>query len=355
MKTITIMIILVLGFNPAFGWERSWNRNTNSSSRDLSEIFRSSIPLMIFEKIKTNNMREVRNFLSNTTVGGRAIDLFEVNLVESTLWTPMHYAADFGNMEMAEFFKDYGIEFDKLSFDGTPLGVLCSREEISQKHIKMAKYLLKNGADPGKFIASKMKSVLEVAKELGHSVLVDLMENREPTPIINVGGIEDAVDNFLNYVKEGNLSKVKLALSSMNLKVNKAEEMYGWTPLYMASSKGHTKIVRLLLAHNKIEVNKRNFQGSTPLQGAAVAKKVDAMKLLLAHRDIDVNVVDSNGGTLLYEAVVFDNLEIVKLLLTHPKILVNKKTNGKTPLYWAKRKRYKDIAKLLSRAGGRRR
>lgn len=101
--------------------------------------------------------------------------------------------------------------------------------------------------------------------------------------------------------------------------------------LLTAIHNGNTEIVRLLLSHSKIDVNKKmhfvngkiviNFKPA--LYFAIETRNMDIIKLLLSHKDIDINAPFQKGKSPLHLAVQNNDIEIVKLLLTYPNIDVN--------------------------------
>ncbi|MCP4373915.1 MAG: hypothetical protein GY797_38300 [Deltaproteobacteria bacterium] len=91
--------------------------------------------------------------------------------------------------------------------------------------------------------------------------------------------------------------------------------IFGCTPLYIASVKDYAKIVKLLLENSAV-VNKADItNGFTPLHAASGEGHVEVVKLLL-EAGADVNKGDIKYGfTPLYIASGKGHTEIVKLLL----------------------------------------
>ena len=75
----------------------------------------------------------------------------------------------------------------------------------------------------------------------------------------------------------------------------------------------HAKIVRLLLAHPRINVNKRGSMGETALHSACVdnVESHVGVQLLLSDERCDVNLRNETGNTALIEAVTNVSSHIV--------------------------------------------
>ncbi|RXW18603.1 hypothetical protein EST38_g7252 [Candolleomyces aberdarensis] len=112
------------------------------------------------------------------------------------------------------------------------------------------------------------------------------------------------------------------------LDANATEE--GWTVLSAASYSGSTPLVQALLARDDADVN----LGRHPPLIVAVCKGHTAIiKILLAHHHINVNIRDSSGPgqpcepTALFFACRRGPPEVVQALLRHPNISVNVRLN----------------------------
>mmetsp|Transcript_7562 Transcript_7562/g.9108 ORF Transcript_7562/g.9108 Transcript_7562/m.9108 type:complete len:158 (-) Transcript_7562:332-805(-) len=96
-----------------------------------------------------------------------------------------------------------------------------------------------------------------------------------------------------------------------------ATSLKGDTALFWAACEGHTKIVKLLLDQDRIDVNmktKNNIEW-TPLMAASVYGKGNIVQLLLKHPDINVNITDRNRKPAIFLASEEGNLDIVRTLL----------------------------------------
>ncbi len=80
---------------------------------------------------------------------------------------------------------------------------------------------------------------------------------------------------------------MRLLLARQGVDVNMTE-MNGGTALIAASQQGHVEVVRLLLAHQDVEVNKTLLQnGATALIAASQQGHVEVVRLLLALEGVE--------------------------------------------------------------------
>lgn len=159
---------------------------------------------------------------------------------------------------------------------------------------------------------------------------------------INKDLVKDAVDNFYEYTKSGNVEMVRVALESKQIFINSRFGKNSWTALAVASFEGHEKVVELLLSQPFVQVNK-----GTPLTLAVKAGHIEVVELLLSHKKTDINSIRS-GETALWDAVNSNQAEIVELLLNNSRIDINKKgRSGTTPLQLATQKDNRELINLF--------
>ncbi|XP_063417138.1 uncharacterized protein LOC134699477 [Mytilus trossulus] len=85
------------------------------------------------------------------------------------------------------------------------------------------------------------------------------------------------------------------------------------TPLLLATTFGHTDIVKLLINHN-CDINPHDWFPITPLYLAALCHHVEIVRVLLEH-GCDINMCNEDNESPLYVASKWGHVEIVKLLL----------------------------------------
>lgn len=108
------------------------------------------------------------------------------------------------------------------------------------------------------------------------------------------------------------LVKKKLAFS---VDVNAIDVTSGQTPLTCAVYKGHTPIVKLLLADKRINVNGVNSLQMTPFLAACHAGIPELVQLLASDRRIDLNAQADGGPTGLHLAFLSKRADLVSIII----------------------------------------
>jgi len=150
---------------------------------------------------------------------------------------------------------------------------------------------------------------------------------------------------------DGYLEKVKEIIDREPNQINVQDEL-GYTPLHLASGKGHTEIVEFLLNHGA-DTESEIFDGRTPLMLAAwYAKdgKYETIKLLLEH-GAKVNHKDKDGGTALHRAAMYSDKEVINLLISYGADVNAKEEYQITPLIQAAMLNNIEAAKALVEHG----
>jgi len=89
----------------------------------------------------------------------------------------------------------------------------------------------------------------------------------------------------------------------------------GRTPLWVSCFNGQAEIAKLLLAHEKTNINLTSDREHTPLYVACERGKIELVRLLLNHPQIDLNHCDYEGVTPFFKAAEQGHTQIVSLLL----------------------------------------
>ncbi len=150
---------------------------------------------------------------------------------------------------------------------------------------------------------------------------------------------------LMNAINKQDAALVK-QLIAKGATVNELEPN-GDAPLIMASYKGYTEIVRLLLeAGADVGVLDPGMK-ATALHAAAYAGHASAAKLLVEY-GIDIDKQGPyNGYTALHDATWQNNLDVVKLLIDSGADLTIQSNDGQTPLQFAKSRHHDKIVALI--------
>lgn len=117
--------------------------------------------------------------------------------------------------------------------------------------------------------------------------------------------------------------------------------------LYWASRRGHGAIVRILLRHD-VDPNSRTVDRQSPLNIAAQFGHSEVLGLLTADERVNVNFRGKGGRTAISLAAGNGHLELVKALLGHDGIEVDMADFSQwTALFWAVGGNFLTIVRLL--------
>ncbi|MGF9966138.1 ankyrin repeat domain-containing protein [Bacillus rhizoplanae] len=128
-------------------------------------------------------------------------------------------------------------------------------------------------------------------------------------------------------------------------------------PFLYAGAEGYIDILKLTIEAGA-DPAITNRYGGTALIPASEHGYVDVIKELLTHTDIDVNHVNNLGWTALLEAIILNDggdkqQQTVQLLIEHGADVNIPDNNKVTPLQHARKKGFKEIEKILLKAGAK--
>eukprot|EP00794_Sanderia_malayensis_P008928 gene8928-9880_t len=138
----------------------------------------------------------------------------------------------------------------------------------------------------------------------------------------------------LHWACSGGRNDVFLYLvDDIKVPVNDQDDA-GWTPLMIAVSAGHEKLV-LKLLEKKADVHVCNYTGQSVLHYAASKNHCNIAEILLRN-NADPNVHDkTTGATPLHRAASRGHLKMVKLLKENKSFINSEDFQGNTPSHLA--------------------
>jgi ankyrin repeat protein len=132
---------------------------------------------------------------------------------------------------------------------------------------------------------------------------------------------------------KGDLKKVKRIIEKDPSQIN-IQDSFGWTPLQLASSKGHIEIVEFLL-NRGADTELENNHGETALLLAArfaIHRKYETIKTLLEH-GAAVNHKDKHGRAALHKAAMYSGEKVINLLISYGADVNARDEHQSTPLH----------------------
>ncbi|XP_046565261.1 putative ankyrin repeat protein RF_0381 [Haliotis rubra] len=182
----------------------------------------------------------------------------------------------------------------------------------------------------------------------------------------------------------GNVDIVKYFLTRYSEDINKGGD-FGWTPAMYAARHGHREVLHLLesegadltkenddhdnifyfailsedpeivkyiVKHNTVDINRENDEGMTPVMIAADNGFKEAFHLLVS-KGADLTRVNEKRENILHHACRGRGMEIVEYILTRNMVEdINTRTGtGKTPLMIAASEGNKEVFDLLVKKG----
>jgi ankyrin repeat protein len=260
------------------------------------------------------------------------------NSIDSYGRTPLSWAARNGHEGVVQLLLATGqVDVNwKDQFGQTPLYWASRRDRR-----ELIRLLLEKGAD-AKAANSNGWTPLHRATDSGHvEVVWLLLEKGADANAANSMGWTPLQRASLN----GHVEVARLLLGK-GADVN-AANFYGVTPLISAASNGKVDVVKLLLAIDRVEPDLKDRTGRTPLFHAAKNGNKAIVELLLAINRVDADSRDYYNSTLLSVAARMGRGDVVALFLTKGLALNIEDNSGRTPLWWAKKNGYPEIADLL--------
>jgi ankyrin repeat protein len=177
----------------------------------------------------------------------------------------------------------------------------------NQGQLIVARFLLDNGADVN-CRNSNQETPLTLAAARGHKAMVELLLSRKADVNVVGGGGYTALHQVAQYGFK-TVAEVLLA----NKANASATTISGATPLHLAAGVGNNALVELLLA-NGAKVSATDNQGNTLLMSAAAGGRAAAVSTLLKAKS-DVDAQNGAGRTALSFAVNKKSLDTIKALL----------------------------------------
>jgi ankyrin repeat protein len=249
----------------------------------------SRLERALLDACKKGDTSNVENILSHRI---RCFFFLRINIVDSSGWTPLLMALHGEHKRIVDALVKRGAKLNKryVRRKGKQLIHLAA----SDGNFDVVKELLKNHVDPNSKEWNEGQTALTLAVIKGHSDIVEILLANGASP--NISG--DGFTPLFFAAKRGDQKMVEILLrhdadvntrttsstsysSLKNPLMPSAGASGGWTPLIAATSKGHYKIVKMLVEHGA-DLNKFDANGCTALAFAYERGFKNIMELLLS-------------------------------------------------------------------------
>jgi len=268
----------------------------------------------------------------------------EVNAVDANGRTPLHYAAERKDAQLAQFFIALGANPNALDNEGqSALGIAVNNRDPAVTAVIAA-----GGANIHLELPDNQTAVT-IALESDPLVFRALLT---PTSI----GLTDKNGQTVLHLastsgKLENVQNILTVLESSNVSINLKDNMEK-TALDIAfnhpNSEAHIAIAEQLIlsgassdspifqyfgpAARTANYNIRRNEGLAPIH-YAVIDNYSGMISFLLKKNIDINIQSTSGATPLHEAMRNGNLGIIRMLLESDADVNARDANGNTPLH----------------------
>lgn len=214
--------------------------------------------------------------------------------------------------------------------------------------------LLNNGADINK-VDAKGRTPLYWAALQGSRSVAEYLISRGAQ--IEKGADWKDDDTPLHVASGKGYTDVVALLLDKGANVNK-ENRVGQTPLHLAAWRGHSETVGYLVSYGA-DVNVKDKRGYTPLhvedinQGARGGYREAVELLIAAGADVNARASVPEGYTPLMGACIIGSKEVVQLLISHGADVNAWSDELRTPLDLAIAYRHKEIEDVLRKHGAK--
>ncbi|CAI7623075.1 unnamed protein product [Penicillium pancosmium] len=342
--------------------------------------------------------------LVNLLLSTETVDL---NPQDTQGWTPLRWAAAYGQLNIVEMLLRAGAEVDARDKDGWT----ALRWAAHQGHKTIVKLLIRHEASIETSSGDQWTLLRWAAREGRENIIKLLVEMRVDLNATDADGLTPlrwavnydramtawlliqahadvdeadrkgmtALHSVVERCSNGNTSLQILWLLLENQANINAETKLGWTPLHSAASGGSHSAVWLLLEKGA-NINAQTKLGLTPLHIAASRRRDSVVKLLLEkganpkqgddnertalHWAVEeqemrvaellikkagdiVHAADQEKRTALHCAASIGNTHIVELLLDHGAHINVQDRNGKTPLHLGVSQQHEGVVTCL--------
>lgn len=258
-----------------------------------------------FREGQTTLHRQARNGTKESILELLNTTVYDINAIDILKMTPLHYAAEAGNVMTAKVIIKHGGKIGALDNQArTPLHIA-----IANGNIQMVQFLVKQGADINGINPGQTSSPLCYA-----------LHNQQPSIFLLLaekGAMINGTSNGIKPIIEAMNHRV---YDMVEFLLDKGVSLYtrdasGESIFHICVRQDNVLFAQKILDRQFNVNDKETSFGKTPLHIACEEKKSIAMIDLLINRGAEIESVDNAGRTPLYYGIVNMNKELVAYLL----------------------------------------
>jgi ankyrin repeat protein len=248
-------------------------------------------------------------------------------------------AATLGNITLLQACLQAGIALDSKVDDGST-ALHCAARAGQTLTVKL---LIEMGADVGTTDIKSRSPLVQAILSGNPDTTNVLFEN---TTQGNLGKQMCHLENAL--ARSGSIEIIENYIKSLQVTLESVDVV---RILSIASSLGQDTTVAALLRRSNVDVNSLEYKGNAPIHAAARNGHTKVMELLLASDRIDLNVKTKRFQvTALHIATTRGHLELIKQLIDHEDVNVNcTDFYGRVPLHLSTEHGHLAVTDLLLR------
>jgi ankyrin repeat protein len=268
----------------------------------------------------------------------------DVNAADEKGKTPLHYAAERRDAELAKFFISIGANTNALDYENqSPLGICVDNDDTV-----IAELLASTGANihlPIKNNATAALNALNKNPSLFKALLTPSSVaslDASGKNVLHLASISGRTQSVIDI-----LSVLPLSSASINVKDNEGKTALDYA-LGNPNSKNHMEIAEQLIlsgansenpiylyfapAARSANYNIRRNDGLAPIHYAVIGNYTGLFSFLL-DKKVDVNIKTTSGATPLHEAVRNGNIEFIRMLINNGADVNARDGKANTPLH----------------------
>ena len=210
---------------------------------------------------------------------------------------PLHIASRYGHVVVVEELLQAGAPIDETNDNGnTPLIVACSENQVN-----VVRFLLANGANIT-IKGSQGKTCLHRSCQLPNGMVAEAILATSQVNEELVEERDEQGNSAVHLASESGLCRIVSALLDISAGSVMSGNVMAWTPLHLASYRGHRDVCQLLLE-----------RGANPVS------------------------LGSDSRTCLHQAIINDHAETCRLLLKRRPDLIYLRDEvlGASPIHYA--------------------